>query len=404
MREFKKSKKLDKVSYDIRGPIMDEANRLRDEGVNILRLNLGNPGPFGYHAPEVVTKALSDNLLKTEGYSDSKGLKEAREAILEYCKFKGMHNVSLDDIYTGNGVSELIQLSMQALLDEGDEVLIPTPDYPLWTGSVFLAGGKAVHYICDEANEWNPDLKDMESKISDKTKAIVVINPNNPTGAVYSKEILEGIVALARKYDLILFADEIYDRLVFDGVEHIALASLAPDLLTVSYNGLSKSHFIAGYRCGWMVMCGDKSRAGDYIEGIKLLSSMRLCANVPAQSLIPIALKTNEETKAALAPGGRLYEQREYIYNALNAIEGVSAVKPKAAFYIFPRLDYDKFKIKDDEKFALDLLRQQHVLVTKGTGFNYIDNLHFRIVYLPCVDDLKVGMDKLTTFLKTYQQ
>lgn len=404
MREFKKAKKLDKVSYDIRGPIMDEANRLRDEGVSILRLNLGNPGPFGYHAPKEVTQALRDNLIKTEGYSDSKGLKEAREAILEYCNYKGMHNVSLDDIYTGNGVSELIQMSMQALLDDNDEVLIPTPDYPLWTASVFLAGGKAVHYLCDEDNYWYPDLKDMESKINEKTKAIVVINPNNPTGAVYPRDILEGIVALARKYDLILFADEIYDRLVFDGIEHVALASLASDLLTVSFNGLSKSHFIAGYRCGWMVMCGDKSRAKDYIEGIKLLSSMRLCSNVPAQSLIPIALKNHEETKAALMPGGRLYEQREYIYNALNSIEGVSAVKPNAAFYIFPRLDLNKFKITDDEKFALDFLKSEHVLVTNGTGFNYIDEAHFRIVYLPCVEDLSLAMEKLSNFLKTYHQ
>ena len=339
MRTFEKSTKLDNVCYDIRGPVMDEANKMIAQGEKIIKLNIGNPAPFGFEAPEAIIDKMSENLTLTEGYSDSKGLFSAREAILSYCKKKNMPNVTINDIYTGNGVSELITLSMQGLLNNGDEVLVPSPDYPLWTASVTLAGGTAVHYICDEQSEWFPDIEDMKRKITDKTKAIVVINPNNPTGALYSKEVLQQIVELAREHELILFADEIYDRLVMDGEEHVALSSLAPDLLTVSFNGLSKSHLIAGYRCGWMCLCGDKSKAKGYIEGINLLSSMRLCSNVPAQSLIPTALANLEDASEMVAPGGRIYEQREYIYNAIQDIPGLSAYKPKAAFYIFPKLD-----------------------------------------------------------------
>lgn len=404
MRTFEKSTKLDNVCYDIRGPVMDEANKMIAQGEKIVKLNIGNPAPFGFEAPEAIIDKMSENLTLTEGYSDSKGLFSAREAILSYCKKKNMPNVTINDIYTGNGVSELITLSMQGLLNNGDEVLVPSPDYPLWTASVTLAGGTAVHYICDEQSEWFPDIEDMKRKITDKTKAIVVINPNNPTGALYSKEVLQQIVELAREHELILFADEIYDRLVMDGEEHVALSSLAPDLLTVSFNGLSKSHLIAGYRCGWMCLCGDKSKAKGYIEGINLLSSMRLCSNVPAQSLIPTALDNLEDTMEMVAPGGRIYEQREYIYNAIQDIPGLSAYKPKAAFYIFPKLDIKKFNITNDEQFSLDLLKEKKILITHGGGFHWETPDHFRIVYLPCIDDLKISMDAMKDFLATYKQ
>ena len=404
MRTFEKSTKLDNVCYDIRGPVMDEANKMIAQGEKIVKLNIGNPAPFGFEAPEAIIDKMSENLTLTEGYSDSKGLFSAREAILSYCKKKNMPNVTINDIYTGNGVSELITLSMQGLLNNGDEVLVPSPDYPLWTASVTLAGGPAVHYICDEQSEWFPDIEDMKRKITDKTKAIVVINPNNPTGALYSKEVLQQIVELAREHELILFADEIYDRLVMDGEEHVALSSLAPDLLTVSFNGLSKSHLIAGYRCGWMCLCGDKSKAKGYIEGINLLSSMRLCSNVPAQSLIPTALDNLEDTREMVAPGGRIYEQREYIYNAIQDIPGLSAYKPKAAFYIFPKLDIKKFNITNDEQFSLDLLKEKKILITHGGGFHWETPDHFRIVYLPCIDDLKISMDAMKDFLATYKQ
>ena len=404
MRTFEKSTKLDNVCYDIRGPVMDEANKMIAQGEQIVKLNIGNPAPFGFKAPQAIIDKMSENLTHTEGYSDSKGLFSAREAILSYCNKKNMPNVTINDIYTGNGVSELITLSMQGLLNNGDEVLVPSPDYPLWTASVTLAGGTAVHYICDEQSEWFPDIEDMKRKITDKTKAIVVINPNNPTGALYSKEVLQQIVELAREHELILFADEIYDRLVMDGEEHVALSSLAPDLLTVSFNGLSKSHLIAGYRCGWMCLCGDKSKAKGYIEGINLLSSMRLCSNVPAQSLIPTALANLEDAKEMVAPGGRIYEQREYIYNAIQDIPGLSAYKPKAAFYIFPKLDIKKFNITDDEQFSLDLLKEKKILITHGGGFHWETPDHFRIVYLPCIDDLKISMDAMKDFLATYKQ
>lgn len=404
MRTFEKSHKLDYVCYDIRGPVMDEAQRMAAQGMEILKLNIGNPAPFGFRAPDKVIEKLSENLTNTEGYSDSKGLTQAREAILKYCKSKSIPCESIDDIYTGNGVSELITMSMQGLLNYGDEVLVPSPDYPLWTASVTLAGGTAVHYHCDEAQEWYPDIEDMKKKITPKTKGIVVINPNNPTGAVYPREILEQIADLAREHELILFADEIYDRLVMDGIEHTALASVAPDVLTLSFNGLSKSHLIAGYRCGWVCLCGDKSKAKGYIEGLNLLSSMRLCSNVPAQSLIPTAMECLDETKKLLVPGGRVYEQRECIYKALNDIPGVSAVKPKAAFYIFPKLDAKKFGIRDDEKFALDFLKQKHILVTHGGGFHWEEPDHFRIVYLPEIKVLSESAERLKEFLQEYQQ
>ncbi len=404
MKVYEKSHKLDHVCYDIRGPIMEEANRMIAGGEDVLKLNIGNPAYFGFRTPEVLLDYMADKLPDTEGYSDSHGLVSTREAICEYCREKGIPNVGINDVFTGNGVSELITLSMQGLLDNGDEVLVPTPDYPLWTASVTLAGGKAVHYICDEQSNWYPDIEDMRRKVTDKTKGIVVINPNNPTGALYPREILEQIVAIAREHDLILFADEIYDRLVMDGKEHTALASLAPDLLTVSLNGLSKSHLAAGYRCGWMCLAGDKSRAKGYIEGINLLSAMRLCSNVPAQSIIAPALAHRDETKKLLVPGGRVYEQREVIYNRLRSIPGISVTKPDAAFYIFPKMDVKKFNIHDDELFALDLLKQEKILITHGGGFHWIHPDHFRIVYLPDVDLLNRACNRLAHFFAGYHQ
>lgn len=404
MKEFGKSTKLDNVCYDIRGPVMDEANRMAAQGIDVLKLNIGNPAPFGFRAPEQMIRFMSDNLTNTEGYSDSKGILSARRAIVEYCKKKNIPNVTVEDVYTGNGVSELITLSMQGLLNAGDEILVPSPDYPLWTASVTLAGGTAVHYYCDEQAEWYPDLEDIKSKITSRTKGIVVINPNNPTGALYPKELLEEIVEVARQKELIIFADEIYDRLVMDGREHTAIASLAPDLFVVSFNGLSKSHLIAGYRCGWMCLCGNKASAQGYIKGINLLSSMRLCSNVPAQSLIENALSCTEETEKLLIPGGRVYEQREFIYRALNEIPGISAVKPKAAFYIFPKIDIKRFRITDDERFVLDFLVDKKILLTHGGGFHWEQPDHFRIVYLPELEDLKKASDAMKDFLSYYVQ
>ncbi len=404
MRTYEKSVKLNNVCYDIRGPIMDEANRMAANGVNILKLNIGNPAPFHLFAPDEIVVDMIYNLRDTEGYSDSKGLFSARKAIMQYCQNKHIPNVGINDIYTGNGASELITMCMQGLLNPGDEILVPSPDYPLWTASVTLAGGKAVHYLCDEQSDWNPDIEDMRSKVTDRTKGIVVINPNNPTGALYPREVLEQIVQVAREHDLILFADEIYDRLVMDGLEHVALGSLAPDLMCVNINGLSKSHRVAGYRCGWMCLSGDKSRCKGYIEGLNLLSTMRLCSNVPGQSIIQTALGGTQSADQLLVPGGRIYEQREYIYNALNSIPGISTTKPKAAFYIFPKIDTKKFNILDDEQFALDLLKDKHILVTHGGGFHWNQPDHFRIVYLPEVEVLKEACGKLADFLKTYHQ
>lgn len=404
MREFKKSYKLNDVLYDVRGPVVDEANRMIDSGMHILKLNIGNPAPFGFRTPEEVIYDMRQQLTDCEGYSDSKGLFSARKAIMQYAQLKNIPNVTISDVYTGNGVSELINLCMQALLDDGDEILIPSPDYPLWTATATLAGGKAVHYICDEESEWYPDLADMEKKITDKTKAIVIINPNNPTGALYPKEILEKIVELARRHQLILFSDEIYDRLVMDEEEHISIASLAPDLFCVTFSGLSKSHMIAGFRIGWMVLSGNNDIARDYIEGLNMLSNMRLCSNVPAQSIVQTALGGYQSVKNYIVPGGRIYEQREYVYKALNDIPGITAVKPKAAFYIFPKIDTKKFHIFDDEKFALDFLKEKKVLVVQGGGFNWKQPDHFRVVYLPRIEVLEEAMGSLADFLKTYHQ
>ncbi|WP_312430684.1 aminotransferase class I/II-fold pyridoxal phosphate-dependent enzyme [Lacrimispora sp.] len=404
MRNFEKSSKLDHVCYDIRGPVMDEANRMIDQGVDILKLNIGNPAPFGFRAPEELLKRMNENLSHTEGYSDSKGLLSARRAIVKYCQKKGIEQVNVDDVYTGNGVSELITLAMQGLLNSGDEVLVPSPDYPLWTASVTLSGGTAVHYMCDEEAEWYPDINDIKSKITSRTKGIVIINPNNPTGTLYPREVLKEIVEVCRKYGLIIFADEIYDRLVFDGLEHVSIASLAPDLLTITFNGLSKSHLIAGYRCGWMSLCGDKSFAKGYVEGINLLSSMRLCSNVPAQSVIETALEMEEETRQLMIPGGRIYEQRKYTFQALNEIPGISVIKPKAAFYMFPKINTGKFNIYDDEKFVLDFLKDKKILLTHGGGFHWEKPDHFRVVYLPELSQLKVACDKLADFMSYYIQ
>ena len=404
MKEFRKSSKLDNVLYDVRGPVVEEAARMEEAGTNVLKLNIGNPAPFGFRTPDEVIYDMRQQLTECEGYSDAKGLFSARKAIMQYAQLKGIPNVSIGDIYTGNGVSELINLCMSALLDDGDEILIPAPDYPLWTACATLAGGKAVHYICDEAAEWYPDMEDIRGKINDRTKAIVIINPNNPTGALYPREVLQQIVEIAREHHLIIFSDEIYDRLVMDGEEHVSIASLAPDLFCVTFSGLSKSHMIAGFRIGWMILSGRKELAKDYIEGLNMLSNMRLCSNVPAQSIVQTALGGYQSVKSYIVPGGRVYEQREYIYKALIDIPGISAVKPKAAFYIFPKLDVKKFNIVDDEKFALDLLKEKKLLIVHGSGFNWKEPDHFRIVYLPRVEVLETAVEKLSSFLACYRQ
>ena len=404
MKVFEKSRKLDHVCYDVRGPVVEEANRMMERGIDILKLNIGNPAPFGFQAPEEMILDMIYNLRETQGYSDSKGIFSARKAIMQYCQLKGIPNVGINDIYTGNGASELIVMCMQGLLNEGDEILVPSPDYPLWTAAINLAGGKAVHYICDEQAEWYPDIEDIKKKISDRTKGIVVINPNNPTGALYSKELLEEIVQIARENELIIYSDEIYDRLVMDGETHISIASLAPDLFCVTLNGLSKSHRVAGFRIGWMCLSGNKSKVKGYIEGLNMLSSMRLCSNVPAQAIVQTALGGIQSADELLLPGGRIYEQREFIYNALNNIPGISAVKPKAAFYIFPKIDTARYNLVDDDKFVLDFLREQKVLLVHGKGFNWHEPDHFRVVYLPRIEQLEDAMNKLELFLSKYKQ
>ncbi|OFI49641.1 aminotransferase [Floricoccus tropicus] len=404
MKNFEKSDKLEHVSYDIRGPVLDEADRMIANGEKILRLNTGNPAEFGFTAPDEVIRDLIIHARDSEGYSNSKGLFSARKAIMQYCQLKGFPNVDVNDIYTGNGVSELIVMCMQGLLNNGDEVLVPMPDYPLWTAAVTLAGGNAVHYICDEQAEWNPDIADIKSKITSNTKAIVLINPNNPTGALYPKEILEEIVEIARQNNLIIFSDEIYDRLVMDGLQHIPIATLAPDLFVVTLNGLSKSHRVAGFRVGWMVLSGNKSRVKGYIEGLNMLASMRLCSNVLAQQIVQTSLGGTQSVDKLLLPGGRVYEQREFIYNAMNDIPGITAVKPKAAFYIFPKIDTQMYNINDDEQFALDFLKEKKILLVHGRGFNWNQPDHFRIVYLPRVDELSKIQEKMTDFLSHYKQ
>lgn len=404
MREFKKSSKLDHVLYDVRGPVVEEATRMENTGTNVLKLNIGNPAPFGFRTPDEIIYDMRQQLTECEGYSTAKGSFSARKAIMQYAQLRQIPHVSIEDVYTGNGVSELINLCMSALLDNGDEILIPSPDYPLWTACATLAGGKVVHYLCDEQADWYPDLEDIKKKINSRTKAIVIINPNNPTGALYPREILQQIVEIARKHQLIIFSDEIYDRLVMDDEEHVSIASLAPDLFCVTFSGLSKSHMIAGFRIGWMILSGNKTMAKDYIEGINMLSNMRLCSNVPAQSIVQTALGGYQSVKDYIIPGGRIYEQREYIYKALTDIPGITAVKPKAAFYIFPKLDVKKFNIMDDEKFALDLLREKHILIIHGGGFNWKQPDHFRVVYLPRVEVLEQASKKIADFLSGYRQ
>ena len=404
MRTFAKANKLDNVLYDVRGPVVDEAARMEEAGMQILKLNIGNPAPFGFTAPEEVILDIRENLPNCQGYSDSRGIFAARKAVMQYAQIKNIPNVTMKDVFTGNGASELIQMSLNALLNTGDEVLIPSPDYPLWTACTNLAGGTAVHYICDEESDWYPDIEDIKSKITPKTKAIVVINPNNPTGALYPKELLEQIVEVAREHELIIFSDEIYDRLVLDGEEHISTASLAPDLFCVTFSGLSKSHMVCGFRVGWMILSGNKELAQGYIEGLNMLSNMRLCSNVPGQSIIQTALGGYQSVNEYIVPGGRIYEQRDYIYKALNDIPGVTAVKPNAAFYIFPKLDVKKFNIFDDQQFALDFLREKRVLIVPGSGFNWKQPDHFRVVYLPQVEVLSDAAGKLADFLSTYRQ
>ena len=405
MRSFQKSEKLANVLYDVRGPVLEEASRMEEAGKKIIKLNIGNPAPFGFSAPDEIIEDIIANVPDTQGYSDSKGLFSARKAIMQYYQLKGVQDLKVRDIYTGNGVSELIQLSMNALLDNGDEVLVPAPDYHLWTACVTLAGGKAVHYICDEQSDWVPDLEDIRSKVTERTKAIVIINPNNPTGALYPREVIEGIIKIALDHQLIVFSDEIYDRLIFDGAEHVSAAAIAPpELFCVTFSGLSKSHMVAGFRIGWMALSGNRESAKDYIEGLNMLANMRLCSNVPAQSIVQTALGGWQSCQRFIQPGGRIYEQKEYIYKALCDIPGVSCVKPKAAFYIFPKLDPKVFNIKDDEQFALDLLHEKKLLIVHGKGFNWCEPDHFRIVYLANRNILEDCMGRLQDFLAAYHQ
>ena len=398
MKKINKSNRLNNVKYEIRGKVLEEAKKLEEQGINILKLNIGNPGAFNFSAPKKILNYMKRNLKFNQGYSDSKGLKKERIAIKKYYKDKNV-NVDLDNIYIGNGVSELILTTMQALLNEGDEILVPMPDYPLWTASINLNEGKAVHYICDEDNNWYPNIDDIKKKITNKTKGIVIINPNNPTGSLYPEYILKEIVKIAKEFNLIIFSDEIYDRLLYDDLKHISIASLSKDISIITYSGLSKSHMIAGYRVGWMCITGNTYFLSNYIEGLNLLTSMRLCSNVPAQSIISKALKDTKSTKKYFNKNGRLYKQREYIYNRLNKIDGISVTRPSAAFYIFPKIDIKKFNIKSDEEFILEFLKEKHVLFVQGTGFNYNTPDHFRITYLASIKDLKYALDSLEDFL-----
>ena len=401
--EIKQSEKLGMVCYDIRGPVLERAKQLEEEGHRILKLNIGNPAVFGLNAPDEIIQDVIRNLPSAEGYCDSKGLFSARKAIMQECQRLGIMDVDIDDIYLGNGVSELITLSMQALLNNGDEVLIPAPDYPLWTAAVSLSGGRPIHYHCDEQADWVPDLADIEAKITAKTKALVVINPNNPTGAVYSRELLQGIIDLARKHSLILFADEIYSKIVYDDAEHIPLASLSTDVFTVSFNGLSKSYRLAGFRSGWMILTGPKHLAKSYIEGIEILSNMRLCANVPAQLAVQTALGGYQSINDLVLPQGRLRRQRDTAWELLTQIEGVSCVKPRGALYMFAALDPSVFKIDDDEKLILDILEREQILLVQGSAFNVNDTLHFRVVFLPREEDLRRAISKLAKVLDNYR-
>lgn len=402
--QVSKSNKLANVCYDIRGPVSRHAKRLEDEGHRILKLNIGNPAPFGFEAPEEILQDVMLNLSTAQGYSDSKGLFSARKAVMHYCQTKNIQGVGIDDIYLGNGVSELIVMAMQALLNNGDEVLIPAPDYPLWTASVSLSGGKPVHYLCDEQSDWYPDIEDIRSKITPNTKAMVLINPNNPTGAVYPREVLEQLAEVAREHNLLVLADEIYDKILYDGVEHDSFAAVAPDLFCLTFNGLSKSYRVAGFRSGWMIISGPKQRAASYIEGLEILSSMRLCANVPAQHAIQTALGGYQSINDLILPGGRLLEQRDIAWEMLNDIPGVSCTKPKGALYLFPKLDPKVYPIHNDEKMVLDLLLQEKILIVQGTAFNWPLPDHFRIVTLPRKDDLETAIGRIANFLHGYRQ
>lgn len=404
MLPIKKSHKLDDVCYDIRGPVLKHAKRLEDEGQTILKLNIGNPAPFGFEAPDEIVMDVLQNLPQSQGYCDSKGLFSARKAVVQHYQQFGMRDVDTEDIYIGNGVSELIVMAMQALLNNGDEMLVPAPDYPLWTAAVNLSGGHAVHYICDESADWFPDLDDIKAKITPATKGIVLINPNNPTGAVYSRELLLQIVELARQHGLIIFADEIYSKIIYDDAEHVPLCTLADDVLVVTFNGLSKSYRVCGFRVGWMMISGAKAQASDYISGLEMLASMRLCANVPMQHAVQTALGGYQSINELIRPGGRLYEQRELAWRMLNDIPGISCVKPKGALYLFPKLDQKKFNIKDDQQFALDLLLQEKMLLVQGTGFNWPQPDHFRLVFLPNVLDLETAIGRMANFLDGYKQ
>jgi alanine-synthesizing transaminase len=399
-----KSAKLDNVCYDIRGIVLKEAKRLEEEGFRVIKLNIGNPAPFGFNAPDEILHDMIVNLHNAQGYGDSRGLFAARKAVMHDFQTKGVMDVGIDDIYIGNGVSELIVMAMQGLLNSGDEVLVPMPDYPLWTAAVTLSGGKAVHYLCDESAGWNPDIDDIRSKVSARTRAIVVINPNNPTGAVYERSILEGIAGIAREHGLIIYADEIYSRITYDDAAHIPMSAVAPDILTVSYDGLSKAWRSAGFRAGWMVLSGNKKSAADYIEGLELLSNMRLCANMPAQFGIQTALGGYQSIKDLILPGGRLHEQRDVAVKLINNIPGLSVVMPKGALYCFPKIDTLRFGITNDEQFALDLLREQHLLLVHGTGFNWKEPDHFRVVFLPDTDTLADALHRLGNFLAGYRQ
>ncbi|MER6302639.1 pyridoxal phosphate-dependent aminotransferase [Kitasatospora sp. NPDC001539] len=398
------SSKLANVCYDIRGPVLDEAMRLEEQGHRILKLNTGNPAVFGFEAPPEILQDILRNLANAHGYGDSKGLLSARRAVVMHYEERGLHGLSVDDVFLGNGVSELIQLAMTALLDDGDEVLVPAPDYPLWTASVSLAGGTAVHYRCDEQSEWYPDLADIEAKVTDRTRAIVVINPNNPTGAVYPREVLEGLAGIARRHQLVVYADEIYDKILYDDAEHVPLATLAPDLFCVTFNGLSKAYRVAGFRSGWMVLSGDRHRARSYVEGLNVLASMRLCANMPAQHAVAAALGGRQSIRDLVLPGGRLLASRDAAYDLLNRIPGVSCVKPKGALYAFPRLDPKVYKIKDDAQMVLDLLRSERILLVQGTGFNWPEPDHFRLVTLPRAEEITDAVTRIGDFLSGYSQ
>ncbi|EIK44619.1 putative aspartate aminotransferase [Cellvibrio sp. BR] len=404
MNPIKKSDKLNGVCYDIRGPVLEHAYRLEEEGHRILKLNIGNPAPFGFAAPDEIIQDVIYNLPNAEGYTASKGLFAARKAIMQECQRIQVPGVEIEDIFLGNGASELIVMAMQALLNNGDEILVPAPDYPLWTAAVNLAGGKARHYLCDEQSDWFPDLADIESKITDKTRGIVVINPNNPTGSVYSQAVLEAIVELARRHNLIIFADEIYSKILYDDAEFIPMGRLAQDVLCVTFNGLSKAYRLAGFRSGWMVISGAKHRARSYIEGLEMLASMRLCANVPAMYAVQTALGGYQSINELIVPGGRLRDQRDAAMNALADIPGVSCVKPRGAMYLFPKIDLDMYKIKDDQQMVLDFLIQEKVLLVQGTAFNWPNRDHFRIVFLPREDDLTKAIHRFGDFLSRYSQ